>query len=137
MLVGPETIDRFLSQGFYGIGNGDRSIESLCAELRKLLEDERRRRDLGRFSRSLVCERFSVRAASLSLERVYHDIASHPVPVATSLVDGASTALRLLLDKTDRRLRPVAARLWRGVGGPPDPGIGQRQGPALGTRDRP
>ena len=137
MLVGPETIDRFLSQGFYGIGDGGSSPESLCAELRELLEDEPRRRDLGRFSRDLVCERFSVRAACLSLERVYGDVANHPIPVGASLIDGVGTALRLLLDKTRRELRPVAARLRRGAGGALQTEAGQWPPPVLNGRDRP
>jgi len=137
MLVSPETIDRFLSEGFYGIGDGNASTESFCAELRELLEDAPRRRELGQFSRTLVCERFSVRAASLSLERLYQDIASHPVPVAASLIDGAGTALRLLLDKTSGRPRPAAARLSRGVESALEPEAGQWPRPALRRRDEP
>src|SRR5262249_6853581 len=57
-ILEPATLDQFLWQGFYGLGDGDLGVGPLTGQLRGLLEDPARRAELGRFSRELVCERF-------------------------------------------------------------------------------
>jgi glycosyltransferase involved in cell wall biosynthesis len=70
-IVTPESIDPFLRKAFYGIGDGDPSPRRLTDQLRTLLADGSLRDRLGRFSRRVVCEQVSLRAATDTLETIY------------------------------------------------------------------
>lgn len=70
-LLTPDTAERFLHQGWYGIGPGTDGAERLTAILRTLLADRARRADLGAFGRDLVLSRFSLQAAARAQEDIY------------------------------------------------------------------
>lgn len=74
-VVAPETIGHFLQDGFYGVGDGP-DPAGLAEGLNELVLDDDRRRELGRFSRKLVCDRFSLSTAAATLERLYRDVSA-------------------------------------------------------------
>ncbi|WP_182883098.1 glycosyltransferase family 4 protein [Microbispora sp. H10949] len=70
----PRTVDRFLTGGWYGLGNGAAEGPRRLEEaLRPLLTDAGLRTELGAFGRSLVVERFSLQSAARVQEGVYRD----------------------------------------------------------------
>ncbi|WP_239334711.1 glycosyltransferase [Frankia sp. CiP3] len=72
-LLGPESVDAFLWQGWYGIGEGDRisGARRLIKILKPLLTDADRRRQLGDYGRDLVTRRFSLERAARVQEALY------------------------------------------------------------------
>lgn len=98
-LVEPDTLDWFLFHGFYGIGNGETSSELAAGQLRALMENGAWRRELGSLARTVVCQRFSVRAAAARLERVYEDSVRRPSRVLDASADALSTGLRVARQK--------------------------------------
>ena len=72
-IVTPRTVDLFLDQGFYGVGDGP-DVEGLASGLRGLALDELMRRELGRFAGRLVRDRFSLTRAATTLEGFYRDV---------------------------------------------------------------
>ncbi|MCT9931978.1 glycosyltransferase family 4 protein [Planotetraspora sp. A-T 1434] len=73
-LLTPETVDRFLTGGWYGLGNGPaEGARRLEEALRPLLTDAKLRAELGAFGRSLVVERFSLERAARVQEGIYRD----------------------------------------------------------------
>ena len=79
--VTPETVDTFLWQGFYGLGDGDRRPEGLADLLRPLLADPARRGELGAFARQWVEGRFSLVAAGERQEQLYGEwLTGHTAP---------------------------------------------------------
>ncbi|HWI31345.1 MAG TPA: glycosyltransferase family 4 protein [Microbacterium sp.] len=70
-LLSPASVDRFFLQGYFGIGpSGGPAFDDL---VRELAADPGLRRELGRFGRSLVVERYSLDAATRQLESIYLD----------------------------------------------------------------
>ncbi|MGN9910406.1 glycosyltransferase family 4 protein [Phytohabitans sp. LJ34] len=77
----PETLDHFLSAGFWGIGDGDLDAGPLAEQIRVLAADPTLRGRLGGWSRRLVLERFSLKAAADKLAEVYaRALAQHQPP---------------------------------------------------------
>ena len=70
-VVTPETIETFLWQGFYGLGDGDVAPGRLAEQIRSVLGDDERRAALARFAHHLVRTRFSLDRAGAILEDVY------------------------------------------------------------------
>jgi len=108
-LLSAETIDTFLWQGFYGLGNGDVAPEELANILRPLLRDDEARRRLGGYSREFVEQRFSLKAAGERQQQLYEQWLATPSHRGWLAVEGASTALQLVAYKTRRRFDR-----WRG-----------------------
>jgi glycosyltransferase involved in cell wall biosynthesis len=107
-IVAPDAVDQFLRQGFHGIGNGHSPARPLRL-LRELLADPDRRNELARFSRRLVCERFSLHAAAAVLEEVYRSAVEQHTPRLALLGDGVRTGARVMRHKA-RKLVPSRAR---------------------------
>lgn len=64
-LLTPETLDRFLWQGWYGVGRGtEAGREDLMSVLGFLLDNEQERARLGSFGREIVQDRFSLTNAA-------------------------------------------------------------------------
>ncbi len=59
----PATLEHFLWQGFYGLGEAGDGTERLAARIERLARDAGLRAELGRFGRTVACERFSLRRA--------------------------------------------------------------------------
>jgi glycosyltransferase involved in cell wall biosynthesis len=114
-LAEPATLPMFLADGWYG-HNGAGAAELLSA-LRPILDYSERRRDLGRFGRDLVVERFSLAGASRLLADVYAGALDRPPGRGASGAGLAGAGLRLARFKfamarhrlADRRREPAAA----------------------------
>ncbi|WP_305784092.1 glycosyltransferase family 4 protein [Symbioplanes lichenis] len=63
-LLTPDTVDLFLHQGWYGLGDGTGGAERLRAALLRLLDDPILRAKLGQYGRDLAVERFSLQHAA-------------------------------------------------------------------------
>lgn len=94
-IVGPETIDRFLREGFYGV-HDDGDHEHLYRQIRRLAEDAGERRELGLLSRELVCERFGLNATARWLEAMYRDVATGRASRARLMREGVLVGARVL-----------------------------------------
>ncbi len=105
----PETVDTFLWQGFYGLGDGDQRPEGLADLLRPLLVDPARRAELGTFARRFVEERFSLVAAGERQELLYREWLTTHVGRATLVTEATRTATQVLAHKVRQRLDR-----WRG-----------------------
>lgn len=94
-VVAPDSIGRFLRQGFHGIGNGGLSSDRPLRLLKALLVDADSRSELARFSRQVVCDRFSLQAAAAMLEEVYDSAVERPTSRLAVLGDGVLTGARV------------------------------------------
>ncbi len=110
-LVSPDTIDRFLRDGFYGIGDGRNAAPTIALHLAGLLPDARRRSALGDFGRGLVCERFDLRVAARRLGSFYEQVASRGVKYRGIVADSIRIGSRIGWEATtvlsSRALRRV------------------------------
>lgn len=69
----------FRSQGWYGIGDGDQSVEQCAAQLRTLITaSPMRLQELGCFGRDLVRREYSLSAAAEYLALIYREVVSIP-----------------------------------------------------------
>ena len=68
---GPENLDTFLWQGFWGVGTGEHHGERLASQLRPLVADRELRERLGGYGRKIVEERFSISRAAGTIEGLY------------------------------------------------------------------
>lgn len=86
----PATYDKFLSQGFYGIGDPQNDADHLVRQLEALIQSSSLRDQLGRFGRECVSRRFSLeRAARLHFGIYEHVVAGgvsiHPLEAVRAL----------------------------------------------------
>ena len=70
-LLTPESLTQFLYGGWYGIGPGGDGSVTLEGLLRELVASPERRRELGRYSRGVVEQRFSLTRAADLQEEIY------------------------------------------------------------------
>lgn len=105
----PDTIDTFLWQGFYGLGDGDQRPDGLADILRPLLADPARRAELGTFARGFVEQRFSLVAAGERQELLYREWLTEHRSRATLATEGTRAATQVLTHKVRQRLDR-----WRG-----------------------
>ncbi|WP_018901702.1 glycosyltransferase [Rhizobium sp. 2MFCol3.1] len=69
----------FRSQGWYGIGDGEQSVERCASQLRELITASRARSDeLRSFGRDLVQREYSLDVAAEHLMTIYRDVLSMP-----------------------------------------------------------
>lgn len=92
----PETADRFLWRGFYGLGDGDPREHRLAGQLGAVLADPARRAALGQFGLRTVTDRYGLAPTADRLEALYHLVAAaEPQPRGARLLEGArSLAVR-------------------------------------------
>ena len=102
----PETAEKFLWQGFYGLGDGDDAGARLVAQLRPLLEDAGLRERLGAFGRGVVVDRYSLDVSAVRLNALYHDVAGCRPSRPAAAVEG----LRMLGYLAAGRAVPAGAR---------------------------
>jgi glycosyltransferase involved in cell wall biosynthesis len=74
----PSTVQEFLFGGFFGVGSGDLSPHQLAEHILELADDSALRSELGAFGTKLIWDRFSLKAASATLENVYATAEVHP-----------------------------------------------------------
>lgn len=104
-----ESAQRFLVQGWYGIGDGSSGEAKLEAILRRLLTQAEARRVLGIYGRRLVEERFSLPRAARIQEDVYAEAIIKP-SMARSIADSVPAAGRLALHDARLRFRRLVGR---------------------------
>jgi glycosyltransferase involved in cell wall biosynthesis len=82
----PGTVSEFLANGWYGLGAGSDGVARLKGELGPLLADPGYRTTVGRFSRQLIVERFSLLSAAHIQVNIYHRAAAlRRAPYASDL----------------------------------------------------
>jgi hypothetical protein len=110
------SIDYFLDEGFYGVGDG--TPAPLGDQIAALLDADRRRA-LGAWSRRVIEDQFALTSAADTLESLYAEAAARPAtrPVGSVLRTGAHRlAADLAGDRVRARVRPLArAVLARGA----------------------
>jgi glycosyltransferase involved in cell wall biosynthesis len=104
-----ESAEIFLWQGFYGLGDGDLRPATLAAEIAPLLRDAAYRRQLGRFARSFVESRFSLRQSAEAQERLYSEWIAEPLGRLRAGLEAAAAGRILLGHKILGKWRK-----WRG-----------------------
>jgi glycosyltransferase involved in cell wall biosynthesis len=104
----PDSARRFLWQGFYGVGEGREP--RLAGQLAALLGDPGRREELGRFSRRVVEERFSLEAGARTVDRLYREAVAARAPRLRRVRDAAGTGARQLLAGAAGRVQRRRAR---------------------------
>jgi glycosyltransferase involved in cell wall biosynthesis len=122
----PATAAEFLTGGFYGIGSGDLNPLPLASHLKELADRPALRSELGAFGSRLVVERFSLKAASDTLDGVYAAAITQQYPHTSRLREAARVAAhrtgsQLLPAAAKDRLRPVV-RPFLHRSGAPSPG---------------
>ncbi len=106
-VFGPDTVEMFLRDGFYGLGDGDTSPARLARQLEELCGDAARRAELGAFARQVVLDRFDLHRRAAELEQTYRALVARGVRTRDVLPEAAQTAGRILyFDK----LKPRVAR---------------------------
>jgi glycosyltransferase involved in cell wall biosynthesis len=117
----PEGAEEFLVGGFYGYGSGDLDPAPLAASIRDLADRPEHRAELGAYGRQLVWDRFSLKAASATLEDIYTTAADHKRALGRRMWEAARvatcrTASEGLSDVAKDRLRPWIAPLFQRPG---------------------
>ena len=110
-LLTPQSLDQFLWTGWYGVGS-DRAkgASRLAAHLTPLLMDGQRREELGRFSRSVTSDRFSLqRAGQLQVESYQRTISGHDKTF--HLVNDLRAGVSFVGHQARRRGRRVLGRV--------------------------
>jgi hypothetical protein len=106
----PQTEDTFLWQGFWGVGDGGSGADELAAHIRALADDGNRRSRLGKYGRSIVVERFSLRRAADIMEGIYTDVIGRTDRPAVSTPEAARVAARALRLEIHHHLPSVKRR---------------------------
>ncbi|MEV6492069.1 glycosyltransferase family 4 protein [Actinoplanes sp. NPDC051633] len=100
-LLTPDTVDLFLQQGWYGLGDGTGGADRLAGHLTRLLDDAPLRDKLGQFGRDLAVERFSLQQAARTQVEIYRRAVAERRP---GVVDGLRSGAGLVAYKVNRRL---------------------------------
>jgi phosphatidylinositol alpha-mannosyltransferase len=103
-ILGPHTVEQFLWQGFYGLGDGDTDPRELARLIDDLLSDPARRHQLGEYARQLVVTRFDVRAEAERLEEIYAHALATPRRALSTARDVVTSANGLVIHKLNRRM---------------------------------
>lgn len=105
-LLTPSTLPDFLWTGWYGHGNGGEDPVSRLGEiLGGLLADAGQRRELGRFGRSIVEERFSLTAAASRQLEVYESALDASRGGPRRAADELAATARFAGHHLDKRVR--------------------------------
>jgi len=117
----PAGAEEFLVGGFYGYGSGDLDPAPVAASIRDLADRPELRAELGAFGRQLVWDRFSLKAASATVEDIYATAVDHKRALGRRMweavrVATCRTASEGLSDAAKDRLRPWIAPLFQRAG---------------------
>lgn len=93
-------VPTFVRQGWYGLGDGELSPDILIGQIRSLLHDSDRRRELGRLGRALVCSRYALDVTGAALEELYLAALAHQVPRRRQALAATRTAVLRVGDQT-------------------------------------
>ena len=108
----PESLASFLWIGWYGLGAGaELGPARLAACLGPLLADPGRRAELGRYARSVVEARFSLRRAGERQLEIYEAALAHaPIRRRLSLAPATASASALAVYRCRRRFEQIVGR---------------------------
>jgi len=109
----PATVDMFLDQGWYGMGESsapDIADDRLIRMLLPLLEDAAERERLGAFGLDLVSSRFSLKRMAELQEQIYREALAAPAPTARKLQDATRSSAGLIGYKASRRTARLRGR---------------------------
>ena len=106
-LLTPQSVDLFLQQGWYGVGDGTGGFERLSAILRGLVADPAKRDSLGAYGRDLAVGRFSLQRAATVQESIYRAAHEQRASTARAAADGLRSALGLGVYKVRRKLQRI------------------------------
>lgn len=108
----PQSVQDFYWQGWYGIGDDPaRGALNLENELAPLLADAALRRELGRYARQVIDERFSLDVASARQLSYYQQVLRATNPPSVISRDALSSGYRLAKYEFDRQLSRLRGRL--------------------------
>jgi glycosyltransferase involved in cell wall biosynthesis len=100
----PSAQPLFLHQGFWGVGDDAPGGERLAGQIVGLLDDPARRRELGRYGRRVVTERFSLERMTAVVLSIYRDVLSSPMRRHTAdIVEAGWRSARLEVEMHDPR----------------------------------
>jgi glycosyltransferase involved in cell wall biosynthesis len=107
-LLTPDSVDLFLQQGWYGLGDGTGGADRLTGHLLRLLDDPPLRAKLGQFGRDLAVERFSLQQAARTQVEIYQQaVAERRAGWLPRTAEGARSMAGLLAYKVNRRYEAV------------------------------
>jgi glycosyltransferase involved in cell wall biosynthesis len=109
-LLTPDSVELFLRQGWYGVGDSTAGPDRLAAILRDLVADPARRAELGRYGRRLVEERFSLGAAAHKQLEIYREALARRRSVVRDAADGIRSGGGVFAYKVRQKYRG-----WRGT----------------------
>lgn len=98
-VFGPDTLELFLRQGFYGLGDSVSGTDRLIDQLDNLFLNPDLRKALGQYGRDMVTERFSLTRATRILLGIYDLVIRNPPRSAFS--DALRSAVRALVLEVD------------------------------------
>lgn len=108
----PRSVQDFYWHGWYGIGDDPaRGVLNLENELAPLLADAARRRELGRYARQVIDERFSLDVAAARQLSYYRQVLRAPNPPSVFSHDALRSGYRLAKYEFDRQLSRLRGRL--------------------------
>ena len=117
----PSGAEEFLADGFYGVGSGDLNPGPLAASIRDLANRPALRAELGAFGSQLIWDRFSLKAASATLDGVYATVVDEERSGGRRLreairVAACRTGSEELSQAAKDRLRPIVGPLFQRAG---------------------
>ncbi|MGP5382722.1 glycosyltransferase [Glutamicibacter arilaitensis] len=108
----PNSVQDFYWHGWYGIGDDlVRGTLNLENELAPLLADASRRRELGRYARQVIDERYSLDVAAVRQVSHYQQVLRDPNPPSVLSRDALRSGYRLAKYEFDRQLSRLRGRL--------------------------
>jgi L-malate glycosyltransferase len=127
----PDTRDRFLRTGFWGVGDDPPTARPLAGQINALLSNAARRAELGAFGRRTVEERFSLtRAVDRQLEVYEQVLEAGRKPRLAHAATAAGRALGIELRAHDPRRKRVRRELEQSL-------LGAARRPDAPARGRP
>ena len=120
-VIRPDTIEPFLVQGFWGVGDGTRGTDRLARALREVLTmAAEESAALGEFGRGLVVDRFGLDVSVDRLLEIYGQAAQWQPDGRQLALDLVRTPLRLVSRKVQDHLpsrRRARRKMLSGTGG--------------------
>jgi glycosyltransferase involved in cell wall biosynthesis len=111
-LVAPQTVERFLWTGWYGVGTGtDHGRAAFSAIMRELLGDPGQRDRLGQYARRLVEQRFSLRSAGERQLAHYERAIATPIRAREWLAPASASACAVAAYRVRSRIGDVLGRV--------------------------
>ena len=111
-LLTPQSVERFLWTGWYGVGGGpEHGRAAFSAIMRDLLADPEQRERLGRYARRLVEQRFSLRSAGERQLTQYEQAIAMPIRARTWLRPATASARGVTAYRVRSRLADVLGRV--------------------------